>query len=64
LDKEELASGRSSFTVDSRRVLTHTQAQSQATAAPQPPVLNAPVKEFITPIHAYFKPGIPAGVTS
>ena len=40
--------------------LAPAPAQSQAAAAPPAPVLNAPVKEFITPIHAYFKPGLPA----
>ena len=51
-------------TVQQTRVITQTPAQSQARAAPQPPAFNAPVKEFITPIHAYFKPGIRASVTS
>ncbi|CBY31478.1 unnamed protein product [Oikopleura dioica] len=42
------------------------QIQSQAAPVAPPPVLHAPTqptKEFITPIHAYFKPGLPAGVT-
>jgi hypothetical protein len=43
--------------------LAPAPAQSQAAATPSTPVLNDPVKEFVTPIHAYFKPGLPSGVT-